>query len=120
MQIIKDHEIGHEASFNQNSSVQEEYQSYTDSVLGGKHDINDEEKQNVLGLLWNHKTDNLGVDLSKVFENVGSLPLFKRSVLSVVAQVYDPHEWVIPVVMPMKILFQKLCIDKERLGQFFK
>ena len=69
VQMIKDHEISHEASFNQNSLVQEENQSYTDSVLGGKHDINDEEEQKVLGILWNHKTDKLSVDLSKVVEN---------------------------------------------------
>ena len=113
MQMIKDHEISHEAPFNQTSLVQEENQSYTDFVLGGKHDINDEEEQKVLGLLWNHKTDKLSVDLSKVVENARSLPLTKRSVLSVVAQIYDPLGWITPVVIPMKILFQKLCIDKE-------
>ena len=47
VQMIKDHEISHEAPFNQNSLVQEENQSYTDFVLGGKHDINDEEEQKV-------------------------------------------------------------------------
>ena len=111
--MVKDHEITHEGSFNQNSLVQEENQSYTDSVIGGKHDINDEEEQKVLGLLWNHKTDELSVDLRMVVENARSLPLTKRSVLSVVAQVYDPLGWITPVVIPMKILFQKLCIDKE-------
>ena len=105
VQMIKDHEISHEAPFNQNSLVQEENQSYTDFVLGGKHDINDEEEQKVLGLLWNHKTDKLSVDLSKVVENASSLPLTKRSVLSVVAQIYDPLGWITPVVIPMKILF---------------
>ena len=37
----------------------------------------------------------------------------KRSVLSVVAQVYDPLGWITSVVIPMKIFFQKLCVDKE-------
>ena len=111
VQMIKDHKISHEASFNQNSLVQEKNQSYTDSVLGGKHYINDEEEQKVLGLLWNHKTDKFSVDLSKVVENARSLPLTKRSILSVVAQVYDPLGWITPVVIPMKIIFQKLCID---------
>ena len=108
--MIKDHEISHEASFNPNSLVQEENQSYTDSVLDRKDDINDEEEQKVLGLLWNHKTDKLSIDLSKVVENVRSLPLTKRSGLSVVAQVYDPLG---SVVILMKVLFLKLCIDKE-------
>ena len=113
VQMIKDHQISHEASFNQNSFVQEENQSYTDSVLGGKHDINDEEEQKVLGLLWNHKSDKLRVDLRKVVENARSLPLSKRSIFSVVAQVCDPLGWITRVVIPMKILFQKLCINKE-------
>ena len=33
--------------------------------------------------------------------------------LKVVAQVYDPLGWISPVVITMKILFQKLCMDKE-------
>ena len=33
--------------------------------------------------------------------------------LKVVAQVYDPLGWIAPVVITMKILFQKLCMDKE-------
>ena len=66
VQIIKDHEISHEASFNQNSLVQEKDQSHTDSVLCGKHEINDEDEHKVVGLLWNYKTDKLSDDLSKV------------------------------------------------------
>ena len=67
----------------------------------------------MLILLRNRKTDKLSVDLSKVVENARSLPLTKRSVLSVVVQIYDPLGWITPVVIPMKTLFQKLCIDKE-------
>ena len=48
MQMIKDHEISHEASFNQNSLVQEENQSYMDAVIVRKHNINDEEEQKFL------------------------------------------------------------------------
>ena len=103
--MVKDHEISHETCFNQNSLIQEEIQSYTYSVLGGKHDINDEEEQKVLGILWNHKTDKLRVDMSKVVENARSPPLTKRSILSLVAQVFDPLGWITSVVILMNILF---------------
>ena len=117
--MIKDHEVSLEASFNQNSLVQEENQSYTDSVLGGKHDINDEEEQKVFGLLWNHETDKLSVDLSKVVENAASLPLTKRSILTVVAQVYDPLGWITPVVIPIRFSFRNYVLTKK-VGQSFK
>ena len=48
-----------------------------------------------------------------VIENAKLLPPAKRSVLKVVAQVYDPLGWISPVVITIKILFQKLCMDKE-------
>ena len=51
--------------------------------------------------------------MNKVVENAKLLPPTKRSVLEVVAHVYDPLGWISPVVIAMKILFQKLCMDKE-------
>ena len=51
--------------------------------------------------------------MNKVVENAKLLPPTKRSVLKVVAQVFDLLGWISPVVITMKILFQKLCMDKE-------
>ena len=93
--------------------MEEEDQSYTDCTLGGGHVVNEAEEHKVLGIIWNHSSDQLSIDLNKVVENAKLLPPTKRSVLKVVAQVYDPLGWISPVVITMKILFQKLCMDKE-------
>lgn len=41
-----------------------------------------------------------------------SLPLTKRSVLKVTARIYNPVGFLAPLTVEMKLLFQKLCIEK--------
>ena len=40
------------------------------------------------------------------------LPLTKRLVLSVVARLFDPLGLLAPIIVPMKVLFQELCVSK--------
>ena len=40
------------------------------------------------------------------------LPLTKRSVLSVVARLFDPLGLLSLIIVPMKVLFQELCVSK--------
>ena len=40
------------------------------------------------------------------------LPLTKPSVLSVVARLFDPLGLLAPIIVPMKVLFQELCVSK--------
>ena len=44
---------------------------------------------------------------------VKELPSTKRSVIKVIASVYDPIGFIPPFVIPMKILSQDLCFEKE-------
>ena len=113
MERMKSHEGTAELSGSGASSVKEEDQSYTDCTLGGGHVVKETEEHKVLGIIWNHSSDQLSIDLNKIVENAKLLPPTKRSVLKVVAQVYDPLGWISPVVITMKIIFQKLCMDKE-------
>ena len=113
MERIKIHEGTAELSGSGASSVKEEDQSYTDCTLGGGHLLNEAEEHKVLGIIWNHSSDLLSIDLNKVVENAKLLPPTKRSLLKVVAQVNDPLGWISPVIITMKILFQKLFMDKE-------
>ena len=112
MERIKSYEGTAELSGNGASSVKEEGQSYTDCILGGGHVVNEADEHKVLEIIWNHSLDRLGIHLNKVVENAKLLPPTKQSVLKVVAQVYDPLRWISLVVITMKILFQKICMDK--------
>ena len=49
-------------------------------------------------------------DIVKLSEN---LSVTKRTVLKVTAQVYDPLGWISPILIEMKLLFQRLCQSKE-------
>ena len=45
-------------------------------------------------------------------EKADDLPVTKRSILKVIAGMYDPLGLVSPVLVSMKVLFQELCMGK--------
>jgi hypothetical protein len=98
---------GYEAQ--ETRSVIEDDHSYTSTTLGVDHEINEEIEHKVLGLLWNPRTDELIIDFKPILEVAANLPVTKRTVLKVTAQVYDPLGWISPIIVDMKVLFQKIC-----------
>ena len=73
-----------------------------------------EGEQKILGLLWNTKEDTLVFQFGHPFKLAKELPATKRSVIKVIASVYDPIGFISPLfVIPMKIFFQDLCFEKE-------
>jgi hypothetical protein len=64
-------------------------------------------EQQVLGIIWNLKDDHLRLRLPPLPEN-----LSKRSLLSFLATIYDPMGLAAPVVLVVKLLFQRLCVEK--------
>ena len=76
---------------------------------------NTEDEKKVLGIMWNRRSDTLGLNLEKLCDNVnrGST---KRELLRATAQMFDPHGLYSPVVLVPKLLFQKLCSRKYKLG----
>ena len=68
--------------------------------------------QKVLGLAWNCETDLLSLDLTVVSKRTVNAPPTKRTMLSLLACLYDPLGYYSPVTVSMKILFQHLCRDK--------
>ena len=42
-----------------------------------------------------------------------NLPLTKRTMLKIIASIYDLLRWISHIVMPMKVLFQALCRCKQ-------
>ena len=68
--------------------------------------------QKVLGLAWNCETDMLSFDLTIVSRRAVNAPSTKRTMLSLLACLYDPLGYYCPVTVSMKILFQQLCCAK--------
>jgi hypothetical protein len=59
---------------------------------------------NVLGMKWNKMEDTLAVQVPKSMDE--ELKVTKRSVLSMVSQVFDPMGFVCPVLLQPKIMLQ--------------
>ena len=77
-----------------------------------KQEINEDVQPDdkILGILWDTDTDNLSIDLNKIYVQGTSLPITKRNVLKTIASMYDPLGIISPLVIPFKIFFQKLCV----------
>ena len=68
-----------------------------------------EEEQKVLGMLWNPNQDELIYDLTKILEGVDVQPATRRLIRGTVTRFFDPLGLISPVILPFKIMFQKLC-----------
>ena len=64
-------------------------------------------KNKVLGLLWDSRCDKLEFNLGKIAEDASLVPPTKRGILSGLATVYDPLGLISP-----RVLFQELCLSK--------
>ncbi|KAK2549503.1 hypothetical protein P5673_030047, partial [Acropora cervicornis] len=87
--------------------VAEEDESFSKSVF--KH--SSEKEQRVLGMLWNPTQDELIYDLNKTLGEVDAQPVTKRLILSTATRFFDPLGLIAPVILPLKMMFQKLCKD---------
>lgn len=66
--------------------------------------LNKEESLKTLGLLWNHKTDLLQYNVSEGSDR----RITKRTMLSEIAQIYDPLRLIGPVLIVAKLIMQQL------------
>ncbi|KAH9635658.1 hypothetical protein HF086_001449 [Spodoptera exigua] len=58
----------------------------------------------ILGIRWNPSDDNFSYSFSDSF----NVQFTKRSILSIVARIYDPLGWISPVVFAAKSLLQEM------------
>ncbi|XP_018402453.1 PREDICTED: uncharacterized protein LOC108779488, partial [Cyphomyrmex costatus] len=73
------------------------------------HLLQQDETLKVLGIAWHPHDDTFRVQVDTSFPVTPT----KRSVLSVIARLYDPLGWVAPVVIVAKILLQELWLAQS-------
>ena len=62
----------------------------------------------VLGISWNSDKDTFVFD--NVLSCIDSVTCTKRSILSIIASIFDPLGFLAPLTMSVKILFQELWV----------
>ena len=65
-------------------------------------------KTKVLGVIWDKENDELCFELKTLM----NLKPTKRNVLKALASIYDPLGLINPIVLTLKLFFQKLCLNK--------
>ena len=65
----------------------------------------------VPGVSWNVISDEFEYDLSKLFEYAKTSPPTKRSVLKLLAKIFDPLGFLSAFTISLKMFFQSLCAD---------
>ena len=71
-------------------------------------------KLKVLGLVWDNEKDTINFDIAKLLQDVPERPRTKRTILGLIAKIFDPSGLISPVTAPLKVFLQKLF--KENLG----
>ena len=69
------------------------------------------EHAKVLGLDWDKTADVLNFKLRNIIEK-SIQPVTKRNVMHLISSLYDPLGLVNPIVVKLKMYFQKLCVAK--------
>ena len=69
------------------------------------------EEQKILGVILNLGEDKFCFQFDELCGVAARLPYTKRSVLQVTERMYDPLGLASPILVEMKILFQKLCMS---------
>ena len=66
----------------------------------------------VLGISWNPDNDTLQLEFTSVVDTAAQDLITKRLILSVIARVYDPLGLLSPAIIPLKHIFQQVCLLK--------
>ena len=66
----------------------------------------------ILGIKWDERRDILIMDFRSIVNAANEMIPTKRNVLKSIAGIYDPIGVIQPVMVSLKILFQKICVSK--------
>ena len=71
-------------------------------------ELSDDEGTKVLGLTWNTETDTFIFNLENLVTKALEAPVTKRTILGMIAKIYDPLGLITPITSPLKVFLQKL------------
>ena len=63
----------------------------------------------ILGVNYDKETDKLHINVREIATKGLTLKKTKINLLSMSASIYDPYGIISPIVLPLKLLFQRLC-----------
>ena len=106
---LSEHEASHQVT---RGSFREEDDTYTKTSIGMDNTAYSQCEQKVLRVNWNYLEDCLILPLKPLAQLACELPPTKRSILKVVAKIFDRLGVISPVTFQMKVLFQELCKQK--------
>ena len=106
---LSEHEASHQIT---KGSFREEDDTYAKTTIGMDNAAYSQCEQKVLGVNWNYLEDCLILPFKPLAQLACELPATKRSILKVVAKIFDPLGVISPVTFQMKVLFQELCKQK--------
>ena len=85
----------------------EKVESHANSALGNN------DKAKILGVNWDSRMDRIYFDMQQVINFANSLPPTKRSLLKIVAKIFDPLGCLSLFMINLKVMFQQFCMDKR-------
>lgn len=87
------------------NSIAEDERSFAEASLS-QQDFGGEK---VLGVSWESDKDTFIFDLKKIGEKGLKEVKSKRDLLALTASIFDPLGVLAPVILPLKVMFQKIC-----------
>ena len=69
-------------------------------------------RSKILGILWDDENDEFIFTFKGVSEIANNFNITKQNVLRTLFAFYDPLGFIQPIVISVKIFFQKLCTEK--------
>ena len=91
----------------ENVGMSQDNQTYVKSTIGPQ--VPDDSKSKIFGLNWDVETDSLYYELNEIQRYARMLPPTKRTVLKLVAKIFDPLGHLSAFTVKLKIMFQSLC-----------
>ena len=66
----------------------------------------------VLGLNWDTFNDKFVFEFQAIFYDAVQLAVTKRNVLKISSTIFDPLGFILPITLPLKLIFKKICLEK--------